>query len=290
MNNVPSEEKEILWLPNIIFKNTENLDELINDAKAFIAIMKLGTYVAEDDEVLENRLLYKGSENPIRHSRPYAVDLTCIYNMGWYPFDVQNCTVEIMMQGNSKKSVRLISDSIEYLGPMELSQYFVKRMTIHHDDSKVWAEIILGRRLLSTILTVYVPTFLLNVISYATNFFKDFFFEAVVTVNLTAMLVLTTMFISTSTSLPTTSATSLTNHQHPHPHVIQFQQHDRKTKEINSTKPLKELEEISVKDDNKTTSNKDTQSRKVHTKSPDPWLESLHRGLDKILFPGGCKL
>ena len=69
----------------------------------------------------------------------------------------------------------------------------------------VWAEIVLGRRLLSTILTVYVPTFLLNVISYATNFFKDFFFEAVVSVNLTTMLVITTMFISTSTSLPTTS-------------------------------------------------------------------------------------
>ena len=69
--------------------------------------------------------------------------------------------------------------------------------------------------------------------------------------------------------------TPLTNH--PHPHVIHFQ-------------PLKKLEENSVKDDNKTTSNKDPQSRKVHTKFPDPWLESLHRGLDKILFPGGCKL
>ena len=125
--------------------------------------------------------------------------------MEWYPFDIQTCTVEIVMEANSQKSVRLLSKSIDYLGPTELSQYFVKQTTIQHDDTKVWAEIILARRLLSTILTVYVPTFLLNVISYATNFFKDFFFEAVVTVNLTAMLVLTTMFISTSTSLPTTS-------------------------------------------------------------------------------------
>ena len=42
-----------------------------------------------------------------------------------------------------------------------------------------------GRRLLGTILTVYLPTVLLNVIGHATNFFKPFFFEAVVTVNLT---------------------------------------------------------------------------------------------------------
>ena len=45
-----------------------------------------------------------------------------------------------------------------------------------------------GRRLLGIFLTIYFPTILLNVIGYATNFFKDFFFEAVITVNLTSML------------------------------------------------------------------------------------------------------
>ena len=63
----------------------------------------------------------------------------------------------------------------------------------------------LGRRLLGTILTVYIPTILLNVIGHSTNYFKSFFFEAVVTVNLTCMLVLVTMFISVSSSLPKTS-------------------------------------------------------------------------------------
>ena len=61
------------------------------------------------------------------------------------------------------------------------------------------------RRITNAILTIYLPTFLLLCIVYATNFFKDFFFEAVVTVNLTALLVLTTLFISVSGSLPTTS-------------------------------------------------------------------------------------
>ena len=59
--------------------------------------------------------------------------------------------------------------------------------------------------MLGTFLTVYFPTVLLNVIGHCTNFFKDFFFEAVVTVNLTSMLVLVTMFISVSNNLPKTS-------------------------------------------------------------------------------------
>ena len=54
-------------------------------------------------------------------------------------------------------------------------------------------------------LTIFLPTILLNVIGHATNFFKAFFFEAVVSVNLTVMLVLTTMFINVSNQLPNTS-------------------------------------------------------------------------------------
>ena len=64
---------------------------------------------------------------------------------------------------------------------------------------------IFTRRLLGTILTVYIPTLLLITISHMTNYFKPFFFEAVVTVNLTVMLVLATMFISVSENLPKTS-------------------------------------------------------------------------------------
>ena len=36
-----------------------------------------------------------------------------------------------------------------------------------------------------TFMTIYMPTILLNIIGHSTNYFKPFFFEAVVTVNLT---------------------------------------------------------------------------------------------------------
>ena len=69
----------------------------------------------------------------------------------------------------------------------------------------VQVSLTLGRRLLGVILTANIPTILLNVIGHSTNYFKSFFFEAVVTVNLTCMLVLVTMFISISSSLPKTA-------------------------------------------------------------------------------------
>ena len=50
---------------------------------------------------------------------------------------------------------------------------------------------------------------ILMMITYATTFFKPFFFEAALSVNLTTMLVMTTIFISKMEGLPPTSATKM---------------------------------------------------------------------------------
>ena len=72
-------------------------------------------------------------------------------------------------------------------------------------DAGIELEIVMKRRIVNELLTTYLPTVFILCIVYATNFFKPFFFEAVVTVNLTSQLVLTTLFISVSNSLPPTA-------------------------------------------------------------------------------------
>ena len=66
-------------------------------------------------------------------------------------------------------------------------------------------KISMKRRIVSELLTTYLPSLLILAIVYATNFFKPFFFESVVSTNLTSQLVLTTLFISVSQSLPPTA-------------------------------------------------------------------------------------
>ena len=56
-------------------------------------------------------------------------------------------------------------------------------------------EIVFKRRLTNELLTTYLPSLLLLGITFATPYFKSFYFEAALTVNLTVMLVLTTLFI-----------------------------------------------------------------------------------------------
>ena len=104
-------------------------------------------------------------------------------------------------------------------------------MKLGNMNDTVEVEVILGRRLIGTFMTIYMPTILLNIIGHSTNYFKPFFFEAVVTVNLTVklkcprplnlisifsfnkvMLVLTTMFVGVSTSLPKTSSIKMVDY------------------------------------------------------------------------------
>ena len=61
-------------------------------------------------------------------------------------------------------------------------------------------EVKFKRRVVNELLTTYLPSFLLLGICYATTHFKSFYFEAAVTVNLTVMLVSTTLFIRWSIS------------------------------------------------------------------------------------------
>merc|ERR1719350_1272493 len=131
--------------------------------------------------------------------------------MNWYPFDTQKCKMTFAVPKDLNQFITINGNGHAYLGPVELTQYFVRDTDMFPEllgkdqQQAIAMEVTLGRRLLGTLLTIFLPTILLNVIGHATNYFKAFFFEAVVSVNLTVMLVLTTMFINVSNQLPKTS-------------------------------------------------------------------------------------
>ena len=72
--------------------------------------------------------------------------------------------------------------------------------------------ITLKGKIMSEILLTYFPSLLLMMITYATTFFKPFFFEAALSVNLTTMLMMTTIFISNMESLPPTSVIKMVDY------------------------------------------------------------------------------
>ena len=72
-------------------------------------------------------------------------------------------------------------------------------------DEGIQLVIVLRRKILSEMMSTYLASILLMFITFATTFVKPFFFEVALTLNMTNMLVMTTIFISVMEKLPITS-------------------------------------------------------------------------------------
>ena len=91
-------------------------------------------------------------------------------------------------------------DEVVYNGKGLLTKYEVQDVdmfiTEWENHEAILFEIILGRKLLSVLMNVIVPTLILNTISFTTNFYTDEYFESKIGINLTSMLVLVALFVS----------------------------------------------------------------------------------------------
>ena len=198
---LPNENQEI-WVPELIFSNTEEKPTTIVDQKTSIKARKLGEFKLSKSDENENIRYFKGTENPLLMRRFYNQRFLCSYELTWYPFDIQKCRLNLEVKRADLPFIDLMPQNLEYLGDRYLTQYEVINYAMDRRDEDevqmVFVEITLGRELLGVLLNVFIPTLVLGIISYTTNFYKDDYFESVIAINLTTMLVIVTLFVSVS--------------------------------------------------------------------------------------------
>ena len=127
--------------------------------------------------------------------REYTCSWICHFNMLWYPFDTQLCSMEFYFE--SPDWAVLFPKELTYIGPRDLAEYNVHNTqicsAIINGIPGVKVEIILERRILSTFLTIFTPTLILVIISHVANNFQENYLDMVISVNLTVLLVLATL-------------------------------------------------------------------------------------------------
>ena len=99
------------------------------------------------------------------------------------------------LRENFENVVIFIEVQLFYSGPMMLMIYEARSIKKQQDKKGLKVEILIVRRLLSLTLTPCVPTVLPNFTGLTSNFFKNFFVEAIIGLKVTVMLVFATMFI-----------------------------------------------------------------------------------------------
>ena len=104
-----------------------------------------------------------------------------------------------------QKTVELLPGNRNLTQPKDMTLFTITRFVLQnasHPKTGIHMKITMKRKIMSEMMTTYFPSLLLMMITYATTFFKPFFFEAALSVNLMTMLVITNIFISKMEGLP----------------------------------------------------------------------------------------
>ena len=79
LNALSPAEKQDIWVPELVFPNTENRLGTLVDDDSSITVVKKGNYTRSDISDVENRQFYTGEENQITLSRFYNIRFLCDY-------------------------------------------------------------------------------------------------------------------------------------------------------------------------------------------------------------------
>lgn len=160
-----------IWYPKILFENIDPskshndrllLYTIFRDMNITPTVRNPGTTNGANE--------FRGSEHKIVRTQEYTYFWRCVYDMKWFPFDRQTCNMRMSMPKHYLDFVRLNPEKIEYnkANKDELTEYSVDKILFCSLESgtKLVFEVTLVRPLISSILTIYIPTLLLLVIRF----------------------------------------------------------------------------------------------------------------------------
>ena len=161
---------------------------------------------------------YKGSENPYIKDSLHQAEFTCSFdNIKNYPFGFQNCSFDFFL---IKTTSTLFAGNITYQGSNIVGQYVIDKWFLLCGKAEeinikgcpdcnpiapCKVTVRMSRNLGSVIIITFAPPFLMNVINQASVYLKgDSKYDLIITVNITIMMVLASIYVSVSGSLQST--------------------------------------------------------------------------------------
>ena len=136
--------------------------------------------------------ILKGFKNKLSSTANWTCGFQCEFDYLWYPFDTQNCFIIFDYYW---ESVQLRADNVTYTGKKELGKYYFKEIKFCDIDkfgrNGFFIDITFNSPMTAQILTLFLPTGMLLLISQISTLLGSKFAEMVIEVNTTLLLVLT---------------------------------------------------------------------------------------------------
>ena len=210
-NMLSEASQKQIWIPTLLFINSVmNIKISANDPK-HIKVNRMSDSTERENLGLNEDLYFPGDQNTISLLAQYDEHFRCSFDMHFYPFDVQTCSIKLMVSETIKNQVSLTPSNLQFSGPKELLQFTVQDLdvTMERNNTLISWTLILRRNPIGHLATTYFPTLSIIIMALITLFINDSHFEAVIMVALTCMLVMYTLFQSISTYTPNTAYLTL---------------------------------------------------------------------------------
>ena len=214
MNVLKAGLQKNIWLPLVIFYNTDQKETtrlgMKDEWSTEVNVVRKGNFTRSGLDSVDEVELFRGDENPLVMKQVYTHRFQCRYDLERYPFDTQHCSIDMVLGSYDVKMVKLVPSDFSMNEDKELALFTITSWNLEYRSPLVSEEglrfkVVLKRKVVNSLLTTYLPSSLLILITFATTYFKPIFFEAALTANLTIMLVTTTIFIGEMQMLPTTA-------------------------------------------------------------------------------------
>ena len=159
-----------MWYPQIYFANVDRIKGF-NERHLLFTLLRDMTIspIIESPGTTNATKVFKGSKHKIERIQRYTYFWRCIFDLRWYPFDRQMCNMRMKMPRRYQKFLRLNPEKVEQKGiKAELTEYSVDKILFCSatNGTELVFSVTLGRPLLGSILTIYIPTLLLLVIRF----------------------------------------------------------------------------------------------------------------------------
>ena len=198
--------RRMIWRPEIIFHLIKTPTDQSHEDQIFVSRRTPPTLAK--DEITE---IYPGQSNSLTLLMVNRMIFICSFDSTKYPFEkAADCKINFYLPGVSNNLTdlkpRLVNE-----GPAAIGQYLLESWTIQSKTDETLGKIVevrlvLSRKLTSIFMVTYLPTILMNIINQATNYISgDTKYDLIYTINITCMMVLASIYLSVSASLPSTA-------------------------------------------------------------------------------------
>ncbi|KAF2364165.1 C-type lectin-like [Trinorchestia longiramus] len=201
-NVLRDDEVNILWTPAYLFTNAQ--DGAIRTIGRKVKVIRTSAPLGRDHNSVDMNTRFSGTSAVLVEHKQYTGSFTCRFDVFFYPLDEQTCTIQVKLDIGEPFETLVV-----YNGEKYLQQFRVWNFSIYSDytdaTSRVTVHFHLTRLSNLIMISTMLPTLMLLIIGYSTLYIKPALLQVRLTVSLTTLLVLYTLFSQTSSTLPKTS-------------------------------------------------------------------------------------